>query len=175
MSRDRKPQRPASRPSPRPAPRPPERRAEGPPPWQPSVSLVVVATVVAAILVHGDGIRGFFAADDLDFLSRARGLDPTPWGWARPLPGAWRWQLFTAWFGAKPLPHLLLAWLLHAASALLVARAVALAGLGRAAALAAGVLAAGTSVAWTSKHWASGLGEVMAAAFGGARLVLDLE
>ena len=167
MARDRRPPRRAARPE--------ERRTAPPPAWQPPARFVLVATVVAAILVHGDGVRGFFAADDLDFLSRARGLDPTPWGWARPLPGAWRWQLFTAWFGVRPLPHLLLAWLLHAASALLVARAVALAGLGRAAALAAGVLAAGTSVAWTSTHWASGLGEVMAAAFAAGTLVLHLE
>ena len=130
---------------------------------------------MAAVIVHGGGVRGFFAADDLDFLSRALGLDPTPWGWARPLPGAWRWQLFTAWFGVQPWPHLLLAWLLHALCALLVLRIAELAGLGRRAAIAAGVVVAGSSVAYTSTHWAAGLGEVMSAAFALAALALHLE
>ena len=142
---------------------------------QPPVWLVWLAPVVSAAVVHGGALGGFFAADDLDFLMRARGLDPTPWGWARPLPGRLRWECFTAWFGVQPLPHLLLAWLLHASSALLVTRVALLAGAGRWAALAAGVLVAGSSVAYTSTHWASGLGEVMAAAFALGTLTLHLE
>ena len=134
-----------------------------------------MAPLVAAAIVHGSALGGFFAADDIDFLSRARGLDPTPWNWSRPLPGALRWELFTAWFGVRPFPHLLLAWLLHAASALLVARIALLAGLGRRAAIAAGVLVAASSVAYTSTHWASGLGEVMSTAFALGALVLHLE
>ncbi len=161
MSRSRPPRHPVRRPA---AP------VVEPPAW---LGLVVV--VMAAVIVHGDGLRSFFAADDLEFLSRARGLDPTPWGWARPLPGALRWQLFTAWFGVQPWPHLLLAWLLHALSALLVTCIAELVGLGRRAALAAGVLVAGSSVAYTSTHWASGLGEVMSAAFALAALALHLE
>jgi len=137
--------------------------------------LLVVAPLVAAALVHGGALAGGFAADDLDFLARARGLDATPWGWARPLPGVVRWRLLTAWFGVQPLPHLLLAWALHAASALLVVRIGLRSGLGRVGALAAGVLAAATTVAWTSTHWASGLGEVMAGAFALGTLALHLE
>src|SRR5262245_65046069 len=100
----------------RPAPRAVPPAAE-PPAW-----LVWAAPLTAAAIVHGGALAGFFAADDLDFLARARGLDSTPWGWARPLPGMLRWRLFTAWFGVHPLPHLVLAWLFHAATAMLVAR-----------------------------------------------------
>lgn len=144
--------------------------APEPPAW-----LTWLAPLAAAAIVHGGALGGFFAADDLDFLARARGLDTTPWGWARPLPGRLRWELFTNWFGVAPLPHLLLAWLLHSASALLVVRIAVRAGLGRWSALTAGVLFAGSSVAYTSTHWASGLGEVMAAAFALAALALHLE
>ena len=141
-----------------------------PPAW-----LVVLAPLVAAAIVHGGAITGFFAADDIDFLSRAVGRDRTPWGWARPLPGVLRWRLFTGWFGVHPLPHLALAWFLCAGSALLVARIVIRSGLGRSTALVASVLFAGSSVAYTSTHWASGLGEVMAAAFALSALAIHLE
>ena len=137
--------------------------------------LVALAPIAAAVLVHGGALTGFFAADDIDFLSRALGLDRTPWGWARPLPGVLRWRWFTAWFGVHPFPHLALAWLLHVGSALLVARVVIRSGLGRNAALIAGVLFAGSSVAYTSTHWASGLGEVMATALALSALALHLE
>ena len=137
--------------------------------------LVALAPLAAAVFVHGGALTGFFAADDIDFLSRAVGVDRTPWGWARPLPGMLRWRWFTAWFGVHPFPHLALAWLLHAGSALLIARIVILSGLGRNAALAAGVLFAGSSIAYTSTRWASGLGEVMATAFALSALTLHLE
>ena len=157
--------------------RPPQRA--GPRPATPAIEpprwLVVLAPLAAALIVHGNAVNGFFAADDLDFLARARGLDATAWGWARPLPGRFRWELFTAWFGVQPFPHLLLAWLLHAGSALLVARIAVLAGLGRWVAITAGVLVAGSSIAYTSTHWASGLGELMASAFALAALALHLE
>jgi len=154
-----------------PSPRPAKHAATPEPP----LGLVVAAPLAAAAIVHGAGIGGFFAADDLDFLARARGLDPTPWSWARPLPGMLRWRAFTALFGVHALPHLLLAWLLHALAALLVARVALQAGMGRWAALAAGVLAGSTAIAYTSTHWASGLGEVMAAAFALGALTLHLE
>ena len=157
----------------RPAPASPRRQPL--PAWEPPAWLVLAAPLIAAAIVHGAGVLGFFAADDLEFLARARGLSATPWGWSRPLPGQLRWQAFTAGFGVHPLPHLLLAWALHAASALLVARVALLAGLGRWPALIAGVLAGATAVAYTSTHWVSGLGEVMAAAFALATLVLHLE
>ena len=150
-------------------------RRNPPPAWEPPAWLVLAAPPIAAAIVHGAGVFGFFAADDLEFLARVRGLSLTPWGWSRPLPGRLRWEAFTAIFGVHPLPHLLLAWLLHAASALLVARVALLAGLGRWPALVAGVLAGATAVAYTSTHWASGLGEVMAAAFALVTLVLHLE
>lgn len=172
----------------RPNPRVPEKRsrpaaptvrtaraAAAGPAWEPGLAWVVAAPLLAAAIVHGGALAGFFAADDLDFLMRARGLDATPWSWARPLPGWLRWEAFTAWFGVTPLPHLALAWLLHAGAALLVARVALLAGLGRRAAIVAGVLAAGASVAYSGTYWASGLGEVMAAAFALGALVLHLE
>ena len=157
-------------PAPATVPRAESRRSVQPPAWT-----VWAAPLMAVAIVHGGALGGFFASDDLAFLARSRGLASTPWGWARPLPGVWRWTLLTAWFGPTPLPHLLLALVLHAASALLVARVVLLAGLDRRAAIAAGVLVGGSAVAYTSTHWASGLGEVMAAAFALGALALHLE
>jgi hypothetical protein len=156
-------------------PQRPQARPAAGPIAEPPAWLVWLAPLLAAALVHGNALTGFFAADDLDFLARARGLDATPWGWARPLPGRLRWELFTSWFGVEPFPHLLLAWLLHAVSALLVARIAVRAGLGRWAAIAAAVLVAASSIAYASTHWASGLGEVMAATFALGTLALHLE
>lgn len=143
--------------------------------WEPPLALVWLAPLVALAAVHGGALGMFFAADDIDFLMRARGLDATPWPLARLLPGAWRWQGMTALFGATPLPHLALALALHGACALLATRIALAAGLGRVAALAAGTLIAATSIAYASTHWASGLGEVLAAAFALAALAIHLE
>ncbi len=143
--------------------------------WQPPVALLWAAPILALLLVHGGAVRGFFAADDIDFLMRARGLDPTPWPLARLIPGAWRWQGMTAAFGATPLPHLALALALHGLTALLATRIAVLAGLGRVAALIAGTLVAATSIAYSSTHWASGLGEVLAASLTLLALALHFE
>lgn len=163
-----KPRRTASPTAPRPTPKPPA-------PWSPPMALVWAAPLIAVVAVHGGALSGFFAADDIDFLMRAKGLDTTPWSLARLLPGAWRWQGMTALFGANPLPHLALAFALHAASALLTTRIALRAGLGAAAAMVAGTLVAATSIAYASTHWASGLGEVLAAALALAALALHLE
>ncbi len=143
--------------------------------WTPPLALVRAAPLVALVAVHGGALSGFFAADDIDFLMRARGLDPTPWPLARLLPGAWRWQAMTALFGANPLPHLALAFALHGACALLATRIALRAGLGRVAAMGAGTLVAATSIAYASTHWASGLGEVLATALTLAALALHVE
>lgn len=143
--------------------------------WSPPAWLLWLAPLAALLIVHGGALAGFFAADDIDFLMRVRGLDATPWPLARLLPGAWRWQGLTALFGATPLPHLALALVLHGASALLVTRITLRAGLGGSSAMIAGTLMAATSIAYASTHWASGLGEVLAAALALAALALHLE
>jgi len=133
--------------------------------------VIAGAVVASAAIVHGAALTGGFAADDFDFLLRARGLDPTSWTWARPLPGVIRWSVFTAVFGVHPLPHLLLALGLHVGSALAIAHLVRELGYGGRAALFGGVAMAASAVAYTSTHWASGLGEVMATFFVAATLV----
>jgi len=157
------------------APAPPRVAPRSAAAWTPPVWLVWSAPLVALLAVHGGALNGFFSADDIDFLMRARGLDTSAWPMARLLPGAWRWQAFTSLFGAQPLPHLALALALHGASALLLVQAVRRAGLGDVSAMLAGVLMAGTSIAYASTHWASGLGEVLAAALALAALALHLE
>lgn len=166
----------AAKPRPRSAPAPTApRTASRVAVWSPPAWLVWAAPIAALLAVHGGALAGFFAADDIDFLMRVRGMDATPWPLARLLPGAWRWQAMTAAFGAQPLPHLALALALHGASALLLTRIVQRAGLGSASAMLAGVLMAGTSIAYASTHWASGLGEVLAAALALTSLTLHLE
>jgi Dolichyl-phosphate-mannose-protein mannosyltransferase len=156
----------------RPAARPPGRShpAAGPAPharrtrwWSRYAGpLGLAAGLLAVLAVHSPALHTFFAQDDLLFLLRARGLDPSPWPIARPLAGWWRWEASEALFGLDPLPYHLLALALHLANTALVwsiARRLA----GPVGAAVASVLFGSTSIAFTPLHWASGTGELMAA------------
>lgn len=168
---------PDARPAPPPVPAP---AGPGPPrlaltaglPPRTAELLGLALVLLAVALVHVAALRTFFAQDDITFLARARGLEPTPWSLARLLSGALRWRLMNALFGLNPLPYHLLNFALHLANvALVYLLGRRLLG-GRAAAAAAAVLFGASSIAFTPLHWATGMGELMATLF--ALLSLEL-
>lgn len=117
-------------------------------------------SLLAAALVHAPAVRTFFAQDDATFLSRAAGLEPTPWSFARPLSEAITWRALHAAFGLHPLPYHVFLLALHLAATALVwwiGRAL-LRGPG--AATAAATLFGASSIAFTPLHWTSGLVEL---------------
>src|SRR5213593_3732162 len=61
--------------------------------------------LAAAAIVFARTLQMFFAQDDVTFLSRARGLEATPWSMARPLSEGWVWRTLSALFGLHPLPY----------------------------------------------------------------------
>ena len=127
--------------------------------WWP-LALAVVLAVGA--LVHWPALRTFFAADDVPFLARASGLEPTPWSLARLLSVAITWRAAHALFGLNPLPYHVVNLVLHLTSAALVAAIGVQIGLRRGGSLMAGLLFAATPIAFTPTHWASGAGEILA-------------
>src|SRR5213593_2161375 len=103
------------------APAPGERstaRASSPPPFSERALRVLALAVAAA--VHAPALRTFFAQDDVTFLARARGIEPTPWSLARPLSEGWMWRMLHAAFGLHPLPYHLFNFALHLANTALV-------------------------------------------------------
>ena len=82
--------------------------------------LALPIALLCAVVVHAPALRTFFAQDDVTFLSRARGLEPTPWSLARPLSEGWTWRLLESTFGLHPLPYHVFGFSLHLASTALV-------------------------------------------------------
>ncbi len=130
-----------------------------------SHALALAPALVLGAVLFAPALRLFFAADDVTFLSRATGLEPTPWSLARLLSGPLAWQALHGAFGLDPLPYHATRLLLHLAATALV-YAVGLRLLeSRVAAGAAAVLFAVSSIAFTPLHWASSLGELMMTVF----------
>lgn len=130
--------------------------------------------LAAAVLVHLSALGTWFAQDDVSFIARARGLEPTPWSLARPLSEAVAWRGLVALFGVRALPMHAFTLALHLANvALVYAIGLRLLG-GRRAAGAAAVLFGASAIAFTPLHWMSGLSELMATAFALAALLLFL-
>ncbi|HET7225631.1 MAG TPA: hypothetical protein VFK69_07920, partial [Candidatus Eisenbacteria bacterium] len=118
------------------------------------------AALLAAALVHAPAVRTFFAQDDATFLSRAAGIEGTPWSFARPLSEAITWRALYAAFGLHPLPYHVFLLALHlTATALVWWIGLALLG-GPGAATAAATLFGASSIAFTPLHWTSGLVEL---------------
>jgi hypothetical protein len=130
--------------------------------WWPFAPVVVLAV---GALVHWPALRTFFAQDDVTFLARAMGLEPTPWSLARPLSTGVTWRAAHALFGLNPLPYHVLNLVLHLTSAALVAAIGGRLGLRRGGSLAAGLLFAATPIAFTPTHWASCIQEILATIF----------
>jgi hypothetical protein len=128
---------------------------------------VIAPLVIAAcvLLVHHTALRMFFAQDDVTFLSRAKGLESTPWSLARPLSEGWTWRALVTVFGLRPLPYHLLTMALHLANALLV-YVIGLRILRSPwPALFAGVLFGASSIAFTPLHWTSCIVELLVTTF----------
>jgi hypothetical protein len=145
-------------------PKPAAGKRSRPTPWEIPYAgpLGLAAGLLAALLVHAPALRTFFAQDDLLFLLRARGLDPSPWPLARPLAGWWRWEASEALFGLDAFPYHVLALILHLANTALV-WAIARRLTGPMGAAVAAVLFGATSIAFTPLHWTTANGELMAA------------
>jgi hypothetical protein len=121
--------------------------------------------LVAAVVVHASALRTFFAADDVTFLSRARGLEPTHWTLARPLSEGVTWRLLYAAFGLHPLPYHLFLLGLHLANTALVYAIGRRLTAGRGAACAAATLYGASSIGFAALHWTSCLVELQSATF----------
>ena len=133
------------------------------------------SALLVALSVHFVALRTFFAQDDLIFLARAAGLEPSPASLWRMLSGTPRWRLFHAWFGVDPLPYHLANLSFHLLNVTLVyATARRLFG-DRGTAWAAAVLFGASAIAFTPVHWATGFTEILAATFALAALWLYLE
>jgi hypothetical protein len=148
------------------------RAAARPEPWGPAATLL--PALVAGMLVHAGALRGFFAQDDITFLSRAAGLE-SGGGILRWLSTTAAFRLEHAVFGLEPAGYLAVNLALHLAC---VAGTWALGRrlLGDArAAGAAALLVAVSSVAFTPLHWATGIVELLTAALLVAASLLHLE
>ena len=136
-------------------------------------ALALAPALAGATVMFAPALRLFFAADDVTFLSRAAGLEVTPWSRGRPLSVA-AWRVLHAAFGLDPLPYHATGLALHlAATALVYAIGARLLG-GRAAAAAAAILFGMSSIAFTPLHWVSSLGEVLMTALALAAFLLFL-
>jgi hypothetical protein len=118
-----------------------------------------------ALALYAGALGTFFAGDDIVFLARASGIEPTQWTIARLLSGPLRWRALHAAFGLNPAPYHAVNLALHALNVVLVHRAARRLGLARPAAAAAAVLFGSTSIAFTPLHWVSGGGELMVTTF----------
>ncbi len=137
-------------------------------------TLALPLALVATVLVHVPAVRTFFAQDDVTFLSRARGLEPTPWTLARPLSEGVTWRLLHAAFGLHPLPYHLFNFGLHLLNTTLVYWIGRRLTGGPGAACAAAVLFGVSSIAFTPLHWTSCLVELEVTTFALAAFLLYL-
>lgn len=159
----------ATAPAAPPAPAP----AAGLPPGLVSL-LPYLIPILAAVLVHAPALDTWFAQDDVSFIARARGLDPTPWSFARPLSEAITWRTLVALFGLNPFPYHLFNFGLHLANVALV-QAIGRRLLGsRGAAMAAATVFGVSGIAFTPLHWISSLVELQVTTFSLAAFLLFL-
>lgn len=121
-----------------------------------------VAPMMAALLVYHRVISGFFAQDDITFLSRAAGLQP---GDAfRLLSESLAFRIQYAAFGLDPRGYLAVNLGLHLFNTLCVYHLALRLTRSRGTASAAAVLFGCSSVAFTPLHWATGIVELLTGA-----------
>ena len=143
-------------------------------PWARGV-LALGPALGAAVAIYAPTLGLFFAQDDVTFLLRAAGTDPTPWSFARPLSEGVAWRAMYAAFGLNPTPYHAVLLSLHLiATALVYFAARRLFG-GRVAAGCAAVLFGASSVGFTALHWSSCIVEVLATTLALASFTLWLE
>lgn len=130
---------------------------------------------MAGLVLYAPALRLFFAQDDVTFLSRAAGLEPTPWSFARPLSEGVAWRVLYGLFGLAPAPFHAVRLGLHLASVALV-YVIGLRLLrGRGEAGAAAFLFASSVIGFTVLHWASCIVETMVTALALGALALHLD
>src|SRR2546425_4468748 len=127
--------------------------------------LALPLALAIAAAVHAPALRTFFAQDDVTFLARARGIEPTPWSLARPLSEGWMWRILHAAFGLHPLPYHIFNFALHLANTALVYAIGTKLFRSRVAGLSAALLFGASSIAFTPLHWASCLVELLVTTF----------
>ena len=127
--------------------------------------LALPLALATAAAVHAPALRTFFAQDDVTFLARARGIEPTPWSLARPLSEGWMWRMLHAAFGLHPLPYHLFNFALHLANTALVYVIGTRLLRSRGAGFSAALLFGASSIAFTPLHWASCLVELLVTTF----------
>jgi hypothetical protein len=139
--------------------------ATTPPPGPGRHALALAPALILATIVFAPALKLFFGGDDITFLSRAAGLEPTPWSIGRPLSGPVAWGALFALFGLHPLPYHAMRLGLHLTATTLVYAVGFRLLANRPAAAAAAVLFGVSSIAFTPLHSASGIGELLVAAF----------
>ena len=129
---------------------------------------------LAALWMWRSALNTFFTSDDLVALTRAAGLEPTPWTF-RPLSAVLAARLEFSAFGLEPMAYHAVNMGLHL---LAVAGVYALAlqlGLAQGASAAAACIFAGSGIAFTPLYAASGIGDLLACALLLAATLLHLE
>ena len=125
--------------------------------------MLVGAVVAVAILGRLPALGAWWALDDWGLLARAAGWETGTAEWpARWLSQHLWWRLVWPVFGLEANAHAVLRLLLHAASAALVVRIGARAGLGAGGRYLAGLLYAASPLAFTPLYWAAGVQELLA-------------
>ncbi|MCP4571619.1 MAG: hypothetical protein GY838_04650 [bacterium] len=126
--------------------------------------LLLLGTVAAvAILGRLPALGAWWTLDDWGLLARAAGWEAGTTEWpARWLSQHLWWRLVWPVFGLDSAAHAVLRLLLHGASAVLVVRIGARAGLGSGGRYLAGLLFAATPLAFTPLYWAAGVQELLA-------------
>ncbi len=130
----------------------------------------LLAAIAAAAVFAGE-LGYFFAQDDFVSLGRVHGLVPRLAGPWRYLSGTAYFQLMDAVAGLHPLPYRLVTLLAHAATAALV-YAWCRRHTGAAAALAGAAFFAAHPASFTALYSISGIGEILAAGFALATVLL---
>ena len=137
--------------------------------------LALAPALIAAAAIYAPTLGLFFAQDDVTFLLRATGAEPTPWSFARPISEGLAWRVMVAAFGLEPAPYHAVRLILHLFTTTLVYIAGRRLLGGRIAAGCAAVVFGASSVGFTALHWASCIVEVLAATLALAAFVLWLE
>ncbi len=143
-------------------------------PWLRDLTALAPA-LIAAVAIYAPTLGLFFAQDDVTFLLRATGAEPTPWSFARPISEGLAWRAMVTVFGLNPAPYHAVRLILHLAATTLVYFAARRLLGGRIAGGCAAVLFGASSVGFTALHWASCIVEVLATTLTLGSFVLWLE
>ena len=82
--------------------------------------MALLPALIAAVAIYAPSLGLFFAQDDVTFLLRATGAEPTPWSFARPISEGLAWRAMAAMFGLEPAPYHAVRLILHLIATTLV-------------------------------------------------------